>query len=72
MFTTEITMTCHKKKAVQFDSNRDDWCTYNNFAQMYNNMYEHMVDAGAAVKLDATAWFNKDSNEVPTEENAVG
>ena len=39
---------------------------------MYNNVYESMVDTSVAVKLDAAAWFNKDSNEVPTEENAVG
>ena len=35
-------------------------------------MYESMVDIGVAVKLDATAWFNKDGIEVPTEENDVG
>jgi len=39
---------------------------------MYNNVYESMVDAGVAVKLDAAAWFNKDGNEAPTEENSVG
>jgi len=58
--------------AVQFDSNRDNWCTYDNFAQMYNNVYEIMVDTSVAVKLDAAAWFNKDGNEVPTEENTFG
>ena len=31
-----------------------------------------MVDAGAAIKLDATAWFNKDGNKAPTEENCAG
>jgi len=38
---------------------------------MYNNVFESMVDVGVAVNLDVDAWFNKDGNEVPTEENAV-
>jgi hypothetical protein len=34
-----------KKSRVQC-SNRSEWCTYNNFRDMYDEVYECMVEAG--------------------------
>jgi hypothetical protein len=36
----------HIKKAVRFDSKRDDWCRLENFEDFYNIVYEKLVDAG--------------------------
>ena len=40
--------------------------------QMYDNVYNSMVTAGVAVKLDDPAWFDKDGKEVATEDEAFG
>jgi hypothetical protein len=47
------------KKAVKFDSKRADWCTYNNFETMYNEVYEEMVKGGIAWKLNSSVKLNK-------------
>jgi len=40
------------KKAVRFDSLREDWCSVQNFQVMYDEVYEAMVGSGVAIKLD--------------------
>jgi hypothetical protein len=40
------------KKAVRFNSKRDDWCRLENFADMYDGVYEKMVRSGVEEKLD--------------------
>lgn len=60
------------KKGVKFDSKRADWCTYQNFQLMYYEVYEAMVSAGIASKLDAPVWFDKSGNIVEHEENGFG
>jgi hypothetical protein len=39
-------------KAVRYDSKRDDWCTLENFEQMYNDVYDMMFKASVAKELD--------------------
>ena len=34
-----------------FSCNREDWCTYDNFLNMYNCIHEEMVGAGVKKKL---------------------
>ncbi len=60
------------KKGVKFDSKRADWCTYQNFELMYNEVYEAMVEAGIASKLDTPTWFDKSGNIVEEEGDAFG
>jgi hypothetical protein len=44
------------KNAVRFDSKRDDWCWLENFADMYDRVYDKWVESGAAKKLDHAVW----------------
>jgi hypothetical protein len=39
------------KIVVKFDSKRADWCTYQNFKEMYREVYKEMVESGIASKL---------------------
>jgi hypothetical protein len=34
------------KKAVRFDSKRDEWCRLENFADMYDGVYQRLIEAG--------------------------
>jgi len=40
------------QRAVQFDSKREDWCTYENFEKMYSGVYAAMVKSRVAVELE--------------------
>jgi len=39
------------KKAIWFDSKWDDWCTYENFKEMYNGVYSAMVRSQVAIQV---------------------
>jgi hypothetical protein len=39
------------KQGVKFESKRADWCTYNNFEAMYEQVYKEMVAGGIAVEF---------------------
>ena len=41
-----------QRKAVRFDSNREDWCTVENFQKMYDHVYPAMVTSGIAIELE--------------------
>jgi hypothetical protein len=60
------------KKAVRFDSKRDDWCRLDNFEDMYDDVYERLWEAGIAEKLDEAVWRDKDNNIVETQAEAYG
>ena len=60
------------KRGVRFDKNRDDWCTYQNFSSMYDDIYVMLVETGIATKLDTAQWFDKQGNIVESEEEAFG
>ena len=60
------------KHGVKFDSNRDDWCTYPNFVNMYAKMYEEMWKSGIATKLDTPVWLSKEGKIVELQEDAWG
>jgi hypothetical protein len=60
------------KKAVKFDSKRADWCTYQNFELMYNEVYEAMVAEGIAMRLESPTLFDKSDHIVEDESDAFG
>jgi hypothetical protein len=60
------------KKAVRFDSQRDDWCSVQNFEAMYEEVYEAMVESGVASKFDEEQFLDSEGNIVEKEEDAFG
>jgi len=61
------------KRAICFDSNQDGWCTVQNFEQMYEKVYESMVNCRVAVKSeDEPQWLNHNGEPVAREEDAYG
>jgi hypothetical protein len=48
-----------RAKCKVIDNNRRTYCTYENFSNMYDAVYENMVDAGVAIKLDHEVMFDK-------------
>jgi hypothetical protein len=44
------------------DSNRLTWCTTENFQNMYDSVYEAMVDAKVAIKFDEEEMMDRDGN----------
>jgi hypothetical protein len=47
------------RKGVKFERNCAEWCTYQNFTLMYDEVYKLMFEAGIAIKLDNSVWLNK-------------
>jgi hypothetical protein len=45
------------------DSKRRTRCTYEHFENMYNSVYDSMVECGVAVKLEEETMFDIDGNE---------
>jgi hypothetical protein len=60
------------KKGVKYDSKRADWCTYRTFKEMYDDLYEQMVETGIAVKLDQAVLRNKEGQIVDNTDEAFG
>jgi phage gp36-like protein len=47
------------------DINRYNWCTFENFANMYDGVYQGMVEVGIAVESDKEVMYNK-NGEITT------
>lgn len=45
---------------MQFDSKREDWCTYENFEKMYSGVYAAMVKGRVAVELEEEVMVRSD------------
>jgi len=60
------------EKAVKFDGNRSDWCTYGNFDTMYDAVYEKMVETGIAEKLPEAVFRNIQNEVVQSKAEAFG
>ena len=58
-------------KGRKFAVARDTWCIWTNFADMYDHVYDAMVDAKVAEKLDEPAWLDLEGNTVD-EKDSVG
>jgi hypothetical protein len=50
------------KKAVRYDSKRDDWCTLLNFKRMHDDIYAAMVRGGVAKELDYLVYHDRERN----------
>jgi hypothetical protein len=54
------------------DVNRHNWCTYENFEILYENVYDAMVEAKVAVKADHPILYDVYGNEVLDPDCVVG
>ena len=59
------------KRGQKYELDRASWSTYANFRQMYEQVYDQMVEAGVAVKHDTPQWQNT-NGDIVGEEDAVG
>ena len=55
-------------KGRKFSLNRENWCTYSNFLNIYKCIYQEMVDAGVAMELDIPVYMDLDGNVVDVED----
>ena len=49
-------------KGCKFSCNREDRCTYNNFLNMYKCIYDKMLLAGVAVKIEVPVYMDRAGN----------
>jgi hypothetical protein len=61
-FMTRFEHKLRRARCKVMDTNRRTYCTYENFANMYDCVYENMVEAGVAIKLDEEVMFDIDGN----------
>ena len=54
------------------DQKRLTWCTKDNFSCMYDSVYDKMVTAGVAEKVDHDLMYDKDGNETSDELKMIG
>jgi hypothetical protein len=54
------------------DRKRLTWCTHNNFLNMYNSVYEAMVEAGVAEKFDEEVWLDCHNQVTINQHEAIG
>jgi hypothetical protein len=60
------------KKAVRFDSKRDDWCRLENFADIYDGVYNKLVESGLIEVLEHEMRRDIHNNVMQTEAEAYG
>lgn len=54
------------------DVKRHNWCTYENFENMYNSTYEHMIQAKVAIKTDEVVYYDINGNATDNPDDAFG
>ena len=60
------------KRSVKFEAKRAEWCTYENFSEMYAHIYEAMVEHGIASKCDTKVKIDKQGEIVEHSDEAFG
>jgi hypothetical protein len=60
------------KRAVKFDSKRNDWCTLENFEKMHQWVYAAMVNSNVAIKLPEKKMVQLDERITDNKEEGVG
>jgi len=55
------------KKGKLFPQSRDDWCTAENFKEMYDRVYEKLIESGVAEKLHESVYMDREGNIVNQE-----
>jgi hypothetical protein len=71
-FMSRNSETLKRRKCKVKDSNCHTWCTYKNFSNMYTGVYEAMVEAGVAEKLETEIMFDKNGEETQDKKHMVG
>ena len=61
-----------RAKVTVKDAKRHTWCTYEHFECMYEHVYEQMVAAKVAKKVDTSVMYDVDGNITRNEEEMVG
>ena len=61
-----------RKRGQKYAHDRDNWTTYRNFGDMYDHIYDEMVDAGVAEKLTEPVWMDKMGNIVENKKDSFG
>ena len=61
-----------RKKYKVRDAKRLTWCTHDNFSNMYDCVYESMVSAKVAEKLDKEIMFDAEGKETNNVSEMVG
>ena len=56
------------KRGEKFTLNRSEWTTLPNIKQMYEVIYDEMVDAGVAIALQTPIFTDIDGNPVDEAE----
>jgi hypothetical protein len=54
------------------DQKRRTWCTYENFASMYDAVYDAMVEAKVAIKTEDEIMYDKNGDETTDKTKMVG
>ena len=54
------------------DIKRHTWCNFENFQSMYHHVYEKMVEAGVAIKVDQPLMYDINGNEVRKSDEMYG
>jgi hypothetical protein len=60
------------KPCIIQDRNRLTWCTQENFLNMYNTVYEAMVEARVAIKFDEEVMLDRNGNITTNPEEMFG
>jgi hypothetical protein len=60
------------KKAVRFDSKRDDWCHLEKNQDMHDGVYDKLAEAGVVQVLENEVWLDINGNIVENEAEAYG
>jgi hypothetical protein len=58
------------KRSVKFEAKRAEWCTYENFSEMYDHIYEAMVKHGIASKCNTKVKLDKAGDIVDFSDEA--
>lgn len=60
------------QRAKKFEMNRKNWTKYRFFQQMFDSVYNVMIDAGLAKKLRHPIWMDKEGKPVLDEVDGFG
>ncbi len=60
------------KRAVRFDSKRDDWCTFENFEKMYNGVYSAIDRSNVAIQVPNKVFVTLDGKITENKQESIG
>ena len=60
------------KRGQKFALDRSSAATFSNFAKMYDDVYEAMVDCGVASKLQQPTYMDRDGNTITNMDRVYG